>query len=91
MPPPKFRIEVDNVSHTEGSGTLPLPPDYPDLSKTFGYNVDGQLVSINDAQGIKSLSYDVEGKLESITGTGIYPDKAFAYDVDGNLSSITVS
>lgn len=62
----------------------------PEVSKIFTYNVSGQLETISDAFGVKTLSYS-SGRLSSISGTGPYPNKVFSYDVDGRLISIAVS
>jgi hypothetical protein len=69
----------------------PLVHYHLDISKTLTYDAFDRLDVVTDALGTKTMGYDVDDNLVTITGTGIYPDKAFTYDVDGNLTDITVS
>ena len=72
------------------NGTISVSGGSVELSKTFSYNIDGQLYLISDAQGTKTFQYNVDGTLHQIVGTGVYVSKLFEYDVDGRLSSITI-
>jgi YD repeat-containing protein len=58
-------------------------------SSTLVYTGD-LLTSVTDAYGTKTFSYDIDGRLTSIVGTGLYPTKTFAYTGD-QLTSITVT
>jgi hypothetical protein len=61
-------------------------------SKTFNYT-NGQLVSINGTEVQVSLTYNVDGTIDTVSKTsgGTTVTKTFAYDIDGNLDTITVS
>lgn len=59
------------------------------ISKTFTYT-DGVLTGVSDSEGTKTLSYNSDGTLASIVGTGIYSDKTFTYS-GGVLTAVTVS
>jgi hypothetical protein len=59
------------------------------VSKTLTYT-GSLLTQIADAYGTQMFSYDVNGVLTSVTGTGKYRSKAFTYS-GGNLTSIAVT
>jgi hypothetical protein len=63
---------------------IPLPTD-----AVLTYNLDGTLATLTDTNGSKTFSYSL-GKLVTITGTGIYPNKSFIYTGD-QLTSIEVN
>lgn len=69
----------------------PLSSGSVESSKVFSYDGDNRLHVITDSFGTKTFSYDVDGKLFQIIGTGIYTTKTFSYDVDGKLIGISVS
>jgi hypothetical protein len=48
------------------------------------------LSTITDADGVKTFSYNPDGTLAAIAGSGAYPTKTFGY-TGGVLTSITVS
>jgi len=60
-----------------------------EVSKSFGYNVDDQLVLISDSKGTQTFSY-TDGLLTGIVGTGSYISKDFTYDIDDKLTGITI-
>lgn len=60
------------------------------VSSTLSYNGSNQLQTVTTASGTKTFTYNVNGVLQSIAGTGAYVNKAFGYTGD-NLTSITVS
>ena len=60
------------------------------LSSALAYDVDGRLDTVTTAAGSKTMSYNPDGTLASITGTGIYVSKTFAYE-DGALTGVAVS
>jgi hypothetical protein len=59
------------------------------VSKTLTYT-GSLLTQIVDAYGTQMFSYDVNGNLTSVTGTGKYRSKTFTYS-GGNLTSIAVT
>jgi hypothetical protein len=51
----------------------------------------GELLTlVTDSYGTKAYSYDIDGRLTDITGTGKYRSKTFAYTGE-QLTSITVT
>lgn len=64
------------------------PSDLLATTKVLTYTGD-KLTSLVDSKGSKTLSYDVNGNLVSIVGTGIYQSKTYVY-TSGVLTSITV-
>lgn len=68
--------------------TYVKPNDLLDTTKVLTYTGD-KLTSLVDSKGSKTLSYDVNGNLVSIVGTGIYQSKTYVY-TSGVLTSITV-
>ena len=59
-------------------------------SKTLAYNLDGTLNVVTTVDGTKTMGYNLDGTLASVTGTGIYPNKAFGF-TGGQLTDIVVS
>jgi hypothetical protein len=59
------------------------------VSGTLTYTGD-RLTGVSTALGTKTLSYNPDGTLAAIAGTGNYRSKAFAY-TDGRLTGVTVS
>lgn len=58
-------------------------------SRTLVYTGD-QLTSTSDAYGTQAFSYDVNGRLTGVTGTGKHRSKDFFYGVDGKLTNVVV-
>lgn len=86
---------TDKFLKTNGTDVLwATPPSGSgevQLSKTFTYDGDGRLSVITDSAGTKTLSYNLDGTLNQIVGTGPYVTKTFSYNLDGTLSGIAVS
>lgn len=86
---------TDKFLKTNGTdilwATVPTSGGGAELSKTFTYDGNGRLSVITDSAGTKTLSYNVNGTLNQIIGTGPYVTKTFNYNVDGTLAGITVS
>lgn len=62
----------------------------PPVDKEISYNLDGTIDTIIDANGSKTFTYDINGRLESITGTGAYVSKDLIYDIDGKLTDVNI-
>ena len=60
------------------------------VSSSITYDGQGRVSVITTAFGTKTLAYNGDGTLASITGTGNYHNKAFSY-AGGILRSVTVS
>lgn len=60
-----------------------------EVTKTFGYDVDDNLILLSSSKGTQSYLYDIDGNLINIVGTGSYPSKSFTY-TDGNLTQVTI-
>lgn len=41
--------------------------------------------------GTKTFTYNVDGTIDTITGTGGFRSLAFTYNVDGTIATITVT
>jgi hypothetical protein len=86
---------TDKFLKTNGTTALwATPPSgsgAAELSKSFTYDGDGRLSVITDSSGTKTLSYNLDGTLNQIVGTGPYVTKTFSYNLDGTLSGISVS
>lgn len=61
-----------------------------EVSKTFGYDVNDNLVLLTSSQGTQTFSYGSGGELLNIVGTGSYVSKSFSYDLEGKLTGITI-
>jgi len=61
------------------------------LSSTIAYDAENRPELVTTANGTKTLSYDVDGVLLSITGTGDYKNVTLSYDGLGRLSGTTVA
>ena len=70
------------------NATYVKPSDLLATTKVLTYT-GSQLTSIVDSKGSKTLSYDVNGNLVSVVGTGLYQSKTYVYTA-GVLTSITV-
>lgn len=68
--------------------TYVKPADLLDTTTVLGYT-SGLLTSLVNSKGSKTLSYDVNGNLVSMVGTGKYQSKTYVY-TSGVLTSITV-
>ena len=71
-------------------GGIPTDPNILQVhkySKTFTYNLNGQLTGLSDANGTKTFTY-TDGALTGITGTGIYQSGTLSY-TDGILTATT--
>jgi YD repeat-containing protein len=83
------------------SDVLPGPPGPPgpigpagtseQVDKILTYDILGRLDSVTDSLGVKTMTYNLQGQLASIIGTGSYQSKTFNYDVNGNLISVDVT
>jgi len=62
-----------------------------EFSKTFTYDINNRLSSIVDHLGTKTFSYNLDGSIYQITGTGSYPTKTFSYDISGRLLEIIIT
>lgn len=86
---------TDKFLKTNGTdvlwATVPTSGGGAELSKTFTYDGNGRLSVITDSAGTKTLSYNIDGTLNQIVGTGPYVTKTFSYNLDGTLSGISVS
>jgi hypothetical protein len=86
---------TDKFLKTNGTdvlwATVPSSGGGTELSKTFTYDGNGRLSVITDSGGTKTLSYNLNGTLNQIVGTGPYVTKTFSYNLDGTLSGISVS
>lgn len=60
------------------------------VSGTFSYDGQNRLVFMSTALGTKTYSYNPDGTLDSITGTGSYRSKQFTYS-GGLLVDVVVS
>jgi hypothetical protein len=65
-------------------------PTVPELTTSITYNPNGTVNVVTTSMGTKTMAYNPDGTLASITGTGIYKNKAFSYS-SGTLTSVTVS
>ena len=90
VPPPPTITAGGGVQLSIGTEQAQAGFGYPDVSKGMTW-VDGRLTVVSDSYGTKTLSYDEEGRLISIAGTGVYPaSKSFVYDEFGRLTSTLV-
>lgn len=60
------------------------------VDKTLAYNLNGTLQSITTPLGVMTFSYNPDGTLAQIVGTGEYKTKTFTYS-GGKLVQITVN
>ncbi|MFE7638265.1 RHS repeat-associated core domain-containing protein [Kitasatospora sp. NPDC057518] len=51
---------------------------------SYAYDAAGNTTSITDTPGTKSLTWNAQGKLDQITGTGQSGATSYLYDVSGN-------
>lgn len=74
-------------------GTYPNPivRKVNERSKVLTYDGDGRLATVSDVYGVRTLSYDAEGVLTSISGSGIYSSSTLVYDGGGNLTNINIA
>lgn len=61
-----------------------------DISTVITYNIDGRVSTVTTSFGTKTMSYDINGLLTSISGTGRYKSKTFTYDENGVITNIGV-
>jgi len=76
-----------------GTGTALLPYSAVDIigvNSSITYNLDGTVNVITKPNGTKTMGYNPDGTLATITGTGIYKNKTFTYS-SGVLQSVVVS
>jgi YD repeat-containing protein len=60
------------------------------VSATLTYDGNGRLSTLTSALGTKTMTYNPDGTLASIAGTGQYRSKTLSYS-GGKLASVTVS
>lgn len=74
------------------AGTYPSPTvkQVHGVSATLGYDGNNRLSTYTSAYGTKTFTYDLNGVLQSINGTGIYANKTFSY-TGPQLTGITVT
>lgn len=90
--------DISSISGISGSAGGDLDGFYPDpvvvqvhgRNKTLTYDGNNNLVYLVDEYGAKSFSYDINGLLVSISGSGRYQSKSFTYDGNDNLIGITI-
>ena len=82
-------IKTVNGNSLLGSGNISISSSSPEALDSLTYNLDGTLNVITTASGTKTMSYNPDGTLASVVGTGIYSTKTFTY-LDGKLVSTGV-
>jgi YD repeat-containing protein len=60
------------------------------VNATMAYDINGRLTGMSSALGTKTMAYNPDGTLASVTGTGSYKTKTFTY-TDGKLTGVVVS
>jgi YD repeat-containing protein len=60
------------------------------VSATLTYDGNGRLSTMTTSIGTKTMGYNPDGTLASITGTGNYRSKSFTYS-GGKLAGVTIS
>lgn len=72
------------------SGVMALKDDVDPVSTTITYDGQGRTSIITTSRGTKTFSYNLDGTLGSIVGTGSYKSKSFIYS-GSVLTGVTVS
>lgn len=67
-----------------------VPSDIKPVSTTIAYDGQNRVSVITTASGTKTISYNLDGTVASVVGTGSYKTKTMTYS-GGLLTSITVS
>jgi hypothetical protein len=89
---------ISSINGISGAAGGDLDGNYPDpvvvqvhgRDKTLTYDGSNNLIYLVDEYGAKSFSYNINGLLVSISGSGRYQSKSFTYDGNDNLIGITI-
>lgn len=82
--------EIPTGKVLSDDGTFKEIASSPELSMTPSYYPDGSIHTTTTSGGTKTFSWNPDGTIASIVGTGIYKSKTFNY-IDGRLASTIVS
>jgi YD repeat-containing protein len=81
---------VYNATNQRFENRFITTADVKPLSTSIVYDGNGRVLTVTTSSGTKTMSYNPDGTLATITGTGSYRNKSFTYS-GGILTGITVS
>lgn len=86
---PDVKAKIISRSVQGPRGPRGLPGENVELSKSFTYDSNGELVSFIEGDVLHTLDYNPDGSINTITTTDYV--KTFVYDSNGEILEINVN